>query len=175
MSKDKGIDSFISVFPQVLKSDPYAHLVLVGINANERDTVEKICARAGLEKGSYTIVSHLPHKESIPYVQSSDVLIMNYPNIEHFARFMSPLKMFEYMASGNAIVASRLPSIEEVLDDSNSVLFEPGDSASLCAAIIRAIRDPELSQRIGKKAQADAAAYSWSNRARHIMSSIIKK
>ena len=48
---------------------------------------------------------------------------------------MSPLKLFEYLASGKPIVSSDLPSIREIVSDDDVFFAVPGDSASLAAAL----------------------------------------
>ena len=68
-------------------------------------------------------------------------------------RFTSPLKLFEYMAAGPAIVASDLPSIREVLhDDVDALLVTPGDAAALAAAIDAAARRPGAGRAAGRAA-----------------------
>lgn len=82
----------------------------------------------------------------------------------------SPLKLFEYMAAGRPIVASRLPAIEEVLTDGeNALLVEPNDPQALAAAIDRLLAEPDLARRLGERAFADAHRYSWEERARAIL------
>ncbi len=92
----------------------------------------------------------------------SDELVPRYCN--------SPLKLFEYMALGKPIVATRLPAIEEVLSDGeNALLVEPGNPKALAQAIDRILGDPELAHRLGQKAFEDAQRYSWDERARAIL------
>lgn len=76
----------------------------------------------------------------------------------------SPLKLFEYMASGLVVAASDLPSIRDVIrDGENGVLFREGDPQALADAVGRAT--PELAFR----AREDARRYSWRERARRIL------
>ena len=85
------------------------------------------------------------------------------------ARYTSPLKLFEYLAAGRPIVASRLPALAEVLEDGiNALLVAPGDPAALADAIRRLIADPALALRLAARAFADAEQYSWARRAERL-------
>jgi glycosyltransferase involved in cell wall biosynthesis len=84
-------------------------------------------------------------------------------------RFTSPLKLFEYMAAGRAIVASDLPSVREVLHDGvDALLVAPGDAVALAAAIRRLVAEPALAEQLGRRAAAAAPGYSWSRRAERL-------
>ena len=81
-------------------------------------------------------------------------------------RFTSPLKLFEYLAAGRAIVASDLPAIREVLrDGENAILVEPGSPQALADAIGRLASDPPLATRLARAAFDSADRYSWGQRA----------
>lgn len=91
------------------------------------------------------------------------------------SQFTSPLKLFEYMAAGRAIVASDLPALGEVLQDGvNAVLVPAGDPAALAAAIARLAADPALADRLGARAFADAAEFSWQRRAERLEAVLTK-
>jgi len=84
-------------------------------------------------------------------------------------RFTSPLKLFEYLAAGRPIVASRLPALEEVLvHEENALLVAPGDAAALAAAIDRVTRDPALALRLARRAFTDAERFTWARRAERL-------
>ena len=88
------------------------------------------------------------------------------------AQWMSPLKMFEYMAMGRAIVASDLPVLREVLDDSCAVLVEPDRSADWIAALERAINDRTRWQSLSDAARQRVTAYGWPMRVRRMFEGI---
>lgn len=172
MSKDKGIDFLIRVFPEIKKKYPESFLLLVGINQSEIHNVRGIFGQVMMKEEDYKIVLHVPHNRIISYLLSSDIMVMNYPNIEHYAQYMSPLKMFEYMASGNIIIASRLPSIEEVLNNNNSFLCEPDNIESFLDSVDQVNLYPELVANRIRKSLQDVKKYSWDRRARDILSFI---
>jgi len=80
--------------------------------------------------------------------------------------FTSPLKLFEYMAAGRAIVASDLPAIREVLQhEKNALLVPPGDSEMLARSIQRLAEDRNLAMRLARQALVDVTDYTWERRA----------
>ena len=84
-------------------------------------------------------------------------------------RWMSPLKLFEAMAAGKAIVASDLPALREVIDESTAVLVPPGDVGAWSAALER-LFDPELRDRLGKAARARfLSEHTWRKRAEKVL------
>lgn len=111
-------------------------------------------------------------KELPSILQAADVLLLPHPKGE-FSQ--SPMKLFEYMASRVPIVASRLPSISEVLNNDNAVLIEPESPEALVSGIDRVLNDPHLSKRIAAKAYEDVKKYTWDIRGKRIADFILNK
>ena len=105
------------------------------------------------------------------YLAASDAGVLPFPYTRHFAQFASPMKLFEYMAAGCAIVASDLPSLREILREGETALFTPpGDAAALRAALQRLRDEPALAERLGRTARAEVRQrYSWDARAAKIL------
>lgn len=102
-------------------------------------------------------------------LRRADVLVL--PNLPSrmSETYTSPLKLFEYMASGRPIVASDLPALREVLrPDENAVLVAPGDADALAAGIRRVAGDPALASRLAAQARRDVAEYTWDRRAERL-------
>ncbi len=87
--------------------------------------------------------------------------------------FGSPTKVFEYMAMGKGIVASRLGQIGEVLqDDETALLVEPGNVNQLAAAIVKLVQSPDLRARLGANARETAIAkHTWTRNAERVLAS----
>ncbi len=85
--------------------------------------------------------------------------------------FGSPTKLFEYMAAGRPIAASRLGQIGDLLEDGVTArLFEPGDAEGLRAAILDLARDPELRSRLARTARDTVSRdYTWAANARRAL------
>ncbi len=105
------------------------------------------------------------------YAAICSALIAPFPANEHYKYFMSPLKIFEYMAMGVPIVASELPSLREILvSGENALLVPPGDPQALAGALIELKNNPELGRKIAEKAYRDVIEkYTWETRAKNII------
>lgn len=79
----------------------------------------------------------------------------------------SPMKTFEYLATGRAIVASDLPVFREVLNPGNAVLLPPDDPAAWARALETLQQDTGRREQLGRQARLEAGQYSWLERARH--------
>jgi glycosyltransferase involved in cell wall biosynthesis len=82
------------------------------------------------------------------------------------AAYASPMKAFEYLAAGRAILASDLPVFHEVLDSDNCLLLPPEDIDAWNHALHRVLADRRLRQSLGSQARQDARAYDWTERAK---------
>lgn len=116
--------------------------------------------------------------EKVPELRSSfDVLLAPYQRkvavwggTGDTSAFMSPLKIFEYMASGRPMICSDLPVLREVLNSENAVLCPPDDRDAWVSAIENLRDDRELADRLASRALADFEAnYTWDIRARRIL------
>ena len=84
-------------------------------------------------------------------------------------RYTSPLKLFEYLARGGAIIASDLPALGEVLTHNETALLVPsGDAAALAATLSALAADPARRRRLGEAARALSHDYTWDRRAERL-------
>jgi glycosyltransferase involved in cell wall biosynthesis len=86
--------------------------------------------------------------------------------------YASPLKVFEYMAAGRAILAPDQPNLREVLDhDRTALLFDPAQPGAMWAGVERLAADAALRARLGAAARAEILArdFTWAGNARRIV------
>lgn len=103
------------------------------------------------------------------YLKSADVLLLpNVPISDESINYTSPIKMFEYMATNVPILSSDLPSIREVLSDSNSFLFTPGDINAMENNLEQIFDDYGSALAKAEAARRDVSEFTWSNRAKKI-------
>jgi glycosyltransferase involved in cell wall biosynthesis len=130
-----------------------------------------------IKKNNLKNVLVLGHKDysQIPfYLKSADcVVLTGTNNSETSKQYTSPMKMFEYIASKNPIVASDLPSFKEVLNDENSILVGSDNPEAMAIGINKAINDLALSKQISEQAYKDVQQYTWDNRAKKILEFIL--
>ncbi len=82
------------------------------------------------------------------------------------AEFTSPLKLFEYLAAGCAVIAPRVPAAESVLTHAeNALLFEPDNAGSLAEALNQLAGDPDQAKALGRAGRELARAFTWQARA----------
>ena len=106
-------------------------------------------------------------EEIVDYVAAFDVALQ-----PHVVPYASPLKLFEYMALGRAIVAPATANIREVLSNSeDALLFDPDDAAAFGAALEQLCGDSALRERLGRAARAtlERGGFTWADNARRIM------
>jgi glycosyltransferase involved in cell wall biosynthesis len=102
-----------------------------------------------------------PFKEMPKFIAASDVALCIFPDtpVSHAA---SPLKLFEYMGSGRAIVATSVAGTSEILDDTMGVLVSPGHADEICDAVVRLCRHRNLRKELGEKARRVVTQkYTW--------------
>jgi len=105
------------------------------------------------------------------YQAAGDILLMPYEQAiagssgGNSVDICSPMKMFDYMAAGRAILTSDLPVIREVLNDKNAVFCPPGDTQAWQEAFGKLLSQSAHQQMLGVQARLDAARYTWKARA----------
>jgi len=125
-------------------------------------------------------LGYRPVGELAPYLFAADVLVMPHTTGSlasdrrtAISDYASPMKLFEYMAAARAVVATRFPSVAEILrDGENGVLVEPDSGAALTAAISSLLADPARAARLGARARADVEIHTWTRRAARILEGI---
>jgi glycosyltransferase involved in cell wall biosynthesis len=136
-----------------------------------RDEVERIISEAGRSQ-QVIFAGQVEHKKVPALLDACDILLSPHvPMTDGSEFFGSPTKLFEYMAMGKAIVASRLGQIAEVLDDEETALLvEPGDARQLADAILRLHNSRELRERLGAAARRVAVErHTWKQNAQRVI------
>ena len=160
----KGVDTLIEAVGQV----PDAQLLVVGGSADDVPRIQAAVERHA--PGRVTLAGVVPHDRVPFYLAAADVIALpNSGQQEISARYTSPLKLFEAMASRRAILASDLPSLGEVLEhDGNAWLVPPDDAAGLAAGLSRLLGDDGLRARLADQAVHDVQPYSWAARGQRV-------
>lgn len=172
MGESKGVEELIASAGMAAAVREDIFLLIAGLNTDEFDPVERLTMQAGLTPENYRLVGHVPHASVPLYLRAADLLVMNYPDTEHYAQIMLPIKTLEYMASGTPIISSDLPSIRDLLNENNATMVPPGDVNTLLGAITSAL--DSYNERLAGAARARMIAleYTWQRRARQIIDSL---
>ncbi|CAN5848375.1 hypothetical protein BH18ACI5_BH18ACI5_16660 [soil metagenome] len=164
----KGVD----VLLRALALLPDTRAIIIGGHKKESDIgrLRALASELSID-GRVTFTGQVAPAEVAAHLSKAAVLVLPNPASAISTRFTSPLKLFEYMAAGRAIVASDLPAIREVLrDNENAVLVEPGSAGAFASGINRLLEDRALASRLAHAALADVPQYTWGRRAQRIES-----
>ena len=154
----------------MLPTDSAVRFLLVGAG-KFREEVERIIRAAGMER-QVIFTGHVEHERVPALLDACDILLSPHVPLEDGSDFFgSPTKLFEYMAMGKGIVASRLGQIGDVLSDQETALLtEPGNARELADAILRLSRSPELRKRLGAAAREAAIdRHTWKRNAGRVL------
>jgi glycosyltransferase involved in cell wall biosynthesis len=147
------------------------HLLLVG-DGPARAELEQRAERMGV-RSRMTITGIVPRDQIGAHIAGFDIALQ--PGVTAYA---SPLKLFEYMAAGLAIVAPDQPNIREILTDRvDALLIDPDRPETLAAAIVELCGDEALRERLAAAARAAIArrGFIWVNNARRVASLIAEQ
>jgi glycosyltransferase involved in cell wall biosynthesis len=121
--------------------------------------------------GNVGLTGFVPNQHLPQYQAACDILLMPYERQiagssgGDTAQFASPMKAFEYMASGRAILASDLPVLREVLDETVAILLSPEDIEAWDEGLKELLQDPMRRTRLGEAATLRAKQFDWKERA----------
>ena len=161
----KGADVVLEALARL----PRVHGLLIGGRPTDSD-LGRLRALAGARglTGRVTFTGLVAPSEVGPLLARADVLAL--PTVDTpYARYTSPLKLFEYMAAGRPIVASDLPALREIVEQGRTAtLVAPGDPEAMAAGVRALLDDPVGADRMARAALDEVARYSWARRAERL-------
>lgn len=166
----RGIDLLV----EMARRCAWLHMHIVG--GEPHDVEHWKSATRGL--ANVSLYGYVEPTETARYRGMCDVLAAPYQAVVKVAgnrvdtsSWMSPLKIFEYMASRKAIVCSNLPVLREVLKDGeNALLRDADDVDGWCEAMERLRDDVHLRRRLADNAYRDYKEnYTWGQRAARLL------
>lgn len=168
-----GLADLAAIFARVRRDVPEAQLLVVGDGPGREALVADLEAR-GVAHAARLVGAVAP--DAVPaFVAAMDVALAPYPLLGDF--YFSPLKVFEYMGAGRAVVASRIGQIASLVRDGETGrLYEPGDIEGAARAVVELARDGALRMRLGAAAQALALEqYTWDAVAGRILALVLPR
>lgn len=154
-----GVGMLRDAMAEVLPVRPDAAFLMVGHGRHSLD-LEAFCRAQGFAD-RVLFTGHVPRERVPAMMATADVLVAPYAYEEFF--YFSPIKLFEYLACGRAILAAGVGQIGEVVEhDVNGLLYDPREPASFRSQMLRLVDDGALRHRLGVAARRAAESrYTW--------------
>ena len=162
----KGVDTLVRAMAHVKQP---AELHVVGGNTARIEELRMLADEFDVAR---RVVFHGPVEPGrrFEYIHQADICLLPLTDTGLGGRYTSPLKLFEYMAAGKAIIVSDLPSMRQVLTpEQDALLIATGDSEAFAQAIDRLLVDKVLGTRLGDAAKSRAQSFSWRARSETIL------
>lgn len=157
-------DEFVRCVAKVKGLMPDASFMVVG-GGVRLAALSELATANGAPIG---FTGYIPHSMVAEYVSAADVCVGTFPDDE-LTRCKSPLKIAEYLASGQAIVASSVGDVPRMVGDAG-MLVKPGDFDGLADAIVSLLKAPELRVKLGEQARRRAVSqFNWEKTTANIM------
>jgi len=148
---------------------PDVTFLIVG---GEPQDVERLRSEANVRRlQNILLTGFVPNAELPRYQAACDVLLMPYQHRVaassggDISRYLSPMKLFEYLACGRAIISSDLPVLQEVLNPRNAILLPCDDVDAWVQALRNLQNDSQFRERLAAQARQDSSSYTWEARA----------
>ena len=164
-----GVEKFAEAI-KLIPADVRARFLLVGSGSLHGEVEKQL--ESVTREGRVIFTGAVAHERVPALLDACDILVAPHVPLADGSEFFgSPTKIFEYMAMGKGIVASRLGQIGEVLSDGETaVMVEPGNVDELRDAMVRLITAEELRNRLGANAREVAVReHTWGHNARRVL------
>ena len=161
--KNRGVEELIEAMQYL----PNLLLIIIGGNLLDINRCKTFVEMNKQE--NIVFIGHVLHRKIPAYLQSADMLVMPYTTNPWSLKDMSPLKMFEYMASGSPIIASDFPVLREILTNKvNAIMVQPDNPNSISKGIQWLADNPEMAISIAQQAKKDVEDFTYVRRAEKI-------
>ena len=144
------------------------------------DAVEEWLAKLNAAQVSNVTLTGFIENSRLPlYQAAADILLMPYGRSisgssgQDIAEGINPMKMFEYMAAGRAIITTDLSVIREVLDETRAAFCPPGDMSAWKSAIENLLSDEKQRSMLASNARREVEKHTWLARAQRALDGII--
>ncbi|GAB4481152.1 MAG: hypothetical protein Kow0088_23230 [Anaerolineales bacterium] len=167
--RGRGAELIVSLAAAV----PEVHFLIVGGDGEQCRQLEQQFASQAVD--NYTLTGLVAPQQVPLFQMASDALLMPYQaqvaasSGGDIARYLSPMKLFEYLASARPILASDLPVLREVLTTKNAILLPLQEIGAWESALRMLLRNPDRARELAESARRTAEVHSWESRAERIL------
>lgn len=159
-----GVENMIHAIGHVFMKYSNVAFLLIGQGGAMRDKLKEL-AQEKQFASRIILIDYVDYAAIPEYVATMDICLALYPNLPFF--YFSPMKVYEYMASGKAVIASRIGQIEDIIQNNeNGLLYEPDQTDRMTAALEYLIENPARRTQIGESARKTIEQmHSWKHKA----------
>lgn len=168
MKLDKGVPQIIKAVDMLSSSGMNIKALIAGGPEKE---AEKLKESSG---ENINVLGQLTRDGVKNVYSASDLLVYPAPKTSHsyFMRDTSPMKIFEYMSTGKPMICADTPPIRDVLDESVTLFYEPGNVDDLSTKIVFAMENAEEMHAMAWRAKERVKEYTWDKRMERIISCV---
>lgn len=160
IAKHRGLDTVITSLKR-LQGMPFLRLVIVGDGPPQDVNALKEQAKSLQVKEMVDWKGYIPHEEIPQLLKKCSIALSPLPDLISY-RVSNPVKVLEYMASGQAIIASDILAHRKLIRDGyNGLLFTPGNPDHLAAIIRRVCTNEKLRKNLQRNARDSVNEYDW--------------
>jgi len=166
----QGLDILIEAAKQ-LKEQGYCQIKYILVGSGERELSLRQKVREYKLEQEIRFIGRVTYEQVVYYVNACDIAIAPFTKERNSIIGVSPLKLYEYLACGRPVIASRVDGIKEVIEEGKcGYLFEPGDAEELAKRIIQSYQERDTLQEMGLRGRRLVEnKYSWRMTAKRIV------
>lgn len=166
-----GVQFLIQAFAKISRRFPDYKLLLVG-GGGDKSFFEKMCRDLDISE-RVVFTDSMPYEEIPGFIALAKIACAPFPSskVTDQKQLMSPLKVLEYMAAGQAVVASRVGGMENYIKENETgILFTPENVPEFAEKLSELIENPTLVNRLGENARSfvQDEKYGWLSSARTV-------
>lgn len=153
LGQRKGVEYLIKAMPIVLKSLPEAQLILAGEGV-EKESLKRLANELGLDK-QVKFLGKVEHGKLSAIYQKSSLFVL--PSLSESLSN----SLLEALASGLAVVATKVGGNQELVSSSNGVLIPPAQVKILAKGVIKLLNQLDLRKKMSQVSREIAEQYNW--------------
>jgi glycosyltransferase involved in cell wall biosynthesis len=165
----QGLDILIEAARQV-KEQGYSQIKYILVGDGECEYILRQKVQGYKLEDEIRFTGRVAYEQVVNYMNACDVAVAPFTT-KGSAALSSPLKLFEYLACGRPVIASRVDGVKEVIEEGKcGYLFEPGDAEELAKRIIQSYQERDALQEMGLRGrQLVESKYTWRATAKRIV------
>lgn len=175
----QGLEVLIEAAKQV-KEQGYSQIKYILVGEGEREHILRQKVQGYELEDEIRFTGRVAYEEVVHYTNACDVAVAPFTKERNAIIGVSPLKLFEYLACGRPVIASRVDGVKEVIEEGQcGYLFEAGDADELAKRIIQSYQEREALQEMGLRGRKLVEGkYTWratAERIVEVLNEVVKK